>query len=215
MDQPRGPILFTAFYVTALLLTFGALLLHERFGATDFKAWAPFFQAVLSAAAIFTAWWLQSVKRAADRREAENDTQRTIKAVTYLAEQDLAHTVAMSMAMPFEKPFSASMAGQLKDTDAIIRRQNLGHLPSTAATVAVLEMMRTVSQFAGALDAAGKGAFAMGGKEEDTEVLMEAYRTFFDARQTFLAACDLPSEDKRRVPDQLTAWVKRPASTKK
>lgn len=195
-EHQRGPVVWTALYVTALILSWFTLFSIERFGATDVRAWAPDFQAVLSAGAIFSAWWLQSQKREADRRETERDTLRTLQAITYLAELDLAHTVSLAKFDTIGEAFAQSMGTQLKDADAIIRRQNLGHLPTTETTANVLVMMRTIGQFAGALHSVANGKLSIP-EADDAEVLVDAYRGFFEHRTEFLAATGFSPEDDR------------------
>lgn len=86
----RGPVIFASLYTAGVILTILALMMHERFGETAFRSWAPLLQAALSAGAIFAAWWLQNRKRESDRADLRAD------AVTMLLQHALHVEYALS-----------------------------------------------------------------------------------------------------------------------
>lgn len=83
----------TGLYVAALVLTWLTLFSIERFQATPFQSWAPLIQAVLSAAAIFSAWGLQTLKRRSDRAETEGETRVALLEYAYIFEWTLGRAV--------------------------------------------------------------------------------------------------------------------------
>lgn len=199
-----GLIAATAIYVLAAAYGLGGMAPPT---ADQIKASAPILQAVLSAGAIYSAWWLQSRKREADRRDTERDTLRTLKAVTGLLEGDLADMISLAKAKPLLAQPAGSLADQLKESDAIVRRQNLGHLPSEAATRAVLTMMRTGLRFAGVLKAIAAGDMKLHGNENEINIFASNYKKFYDERTVFLKECGFEPEAKRHSPDKIRAFT--------
>lgn len=153
-EEGRGPVVFVALYVAALVLTWLTLFSFERFGETDVRSWSPLLQAVLSAAAIFSAWWLQDRKRRADREEVQTETVAALLQHVFALEWSLSRTVmfcrdgrlrprTLKLIVP---AFSAAL-------DAI-RKLNVGHMPTPAAVRAVVVLQHNATLALAALESA-------------------------------------------------------------
>lgn len=86
-EQGRGPIVFTALYAGGWFLMVVALMWHDRWDAELLKAWAPLIQAVLGAAAIFSAWLLQDTKRRSDLRDQQKALEVAYQVISYELEE--------------------------------------------------------------------------------------------------------------------------------
>ena len=173
-------VIGTGLYVAALVLTWLTLFSIERFGATDVKAWAPFLQAVLSAAAIFTAFWLQSQKRSADRKDARHDTLHTILSVLAQMEWTAAGTLKFRLKGDVDVANVRNCVDVLSLCDGMIRRQNFGHLDDEARA-RVLDLLLLYNQIGGFMAA----RLAHNGDKPKlalSSVYLRTYRDAFEIR---------------------------------
>jgi hypothetical protein len=122
----------TGLYVAALLLSWLTLISIERFGATEVRSWAPLIQAVLSALAIFSAWFLQGQKRNSDRADAIQDTRTLIKVLTRLAETDACFLVQRGHKGELDRTTLEFNGGGLDAHAGLLRSQKAGHLTEGA-----------------------------------------------------------------------------------
>lgn len=175
----------------------------------DWRVIAAFAQAILSAGAIYSAWWLQSKKREADRREAERDTWVTLQAVSYAAEWEIAVAARMSAQGKFQPALMVVSQKGLEEYNSILRKQNLAHLPPTAvlSTVTVMQRITQASAMLGVV------APKMGNEKSFPAGHFDSlYKYLYEARSEFLLICGLKDAQRRYKPSELNPSEEIPAS---
>lgn len=193
-------VIWTGLYVAALVLTWLTLFSIERFGATDVKAWAPFVQALLSAAAIFTAWLFQDLKRRADRRETEADTLHTAMHIISKIEWTLGETLRLRKEHDLSRANLNSTVISLEQNTAVLRRLNFGHL-SVSARNDILDLLEFASQVIafGTTDLEQRAALP-----QLQMIYLGFYAGIFESRTNLIEECPGPwSEHHRKQPSAL------------
>jgi len=201
MNRQNGPVIFVALYVMALIFTWISLFSIERFGETEFKAWAPVIQAVLSAGAIFSAWLLQDLKRKADRKEAERDTLLNIRTVTRLLEDHMAHAISVTLAGRLTARVATSLRSTSVELEGMLRQMNLAHLPDEKTVDAVASMLVRAANFSGMLGIATTATENV--KVEVADVFKRAYGNYYSGRTRFLENCGFSPEAHRTTKDDI------------
>lgn len=133
MEDNRGPVIWTALYVAALVLTWTTLFSLERFGATEVRSWSPLIQAVLTSAAIFSAWWLQSEKRKADKKDAIAHTVHSLVATSYHIESAAAKIARLSLQKRMNKGNLSLHVSIIESLISRVSDVNVAHLRSKKA----------------------------------------------------------------------------------
>jgi hypothetical protein len=200
--------IFVGLYVVALVLTWATLFAIERFGATDFKAWAPFIQAVLSALAIFSAWALQGLKRESDRRQEVEDTKVAIVAVTHILEKNAARVSEICANGRLTKTVITKLKPGIDDYLVILRSQKLAHLPSFEATDALLALINQFLNVQGSLTEYGESL--TGNDAAPRSLLLTRYQRVFPARSRLLKELSVKDPEGRKEPGEIEALLTRP-----
>lgn len=151
-QSERGPVLFTTLYVIGLVLTWITLLSLERFGATEVRSWAPLIQAVLSAIAIFSAWFLQERKRRADRQDSERDQASTYVHIINAIEFMVEHCAYLDVEGRVTAINISLALKSLTPLQELLLKQNLAHLPHDEARKAVIGVYVELSNVMVALE---------------------------------------------------------------
>lgn len=193
-------VIGTGLYVAALVLSWLTLFSIERFGATDVKAWAPFLQALLSAAAIFTAWLFQDLKRRADRRETEADSLHTAMHIISKIEWTLGETLRLRKEGFLNRANLNSTVTSLEQNTAVLRRLNFGHL-AVSARNDILDLLEFASQAIahGNTDLEAKGAYP-----QLSMIYLGFYAGIFESRTNLIEGNPGPwSGHRRKEPSDL------------
>ena len=192
----RGPVVWTALYVAALVLTWATLFSLERFGEHEVRSWAPLIQAVLSAAAIFSAWWLQSEKRRSDRVADARDAMTAIIAHSGHAEWIAAHVTDVCLHRTIDVVDATAYGRQIRDTEQTLKKVDIGRLPSADAIKALMDMVHSLGVLAGMLEMIGAKAASPTSFRADSYSI--CYDEFFHARTKFLKLSGERPEKWRR-----------------
>lgn len=140
-DEHRGPIVWTGLYAVSIVSTVVVLLLHDEWTEVGIRTWSPIAQALLTAAAIIAAFYVQAWKREGDRRMAAADVQAVIIAVTdYLEHHTLklrGHAKAGALSAQRIKISMPGYQGALKTLEGI----DLGLLPHRKAMTKFLGIL--------------------------------------------------------------------------
>lgn len=144
-------VIGTGLYVAALVLSWLTLFSLERFGAEGVKAWAPLIQAFLSAGAIYSAWWLQTRKRAADRLDDVADNVTHAVESSALFEWDAAQTCRVAANGSWNQTVAKIYGSGLRRHDDLLRKVSLAKLPDPSIR-AFLALLQKTDEFAATVE---------------------------------------------------------------
>ena len=153
MNENRGPVIFAALVTCSLILAWVTLLSFERFGATEVRSWTPVLQAVLSAGAIYAAWWFQDMKRRADRAEAMQDNITAISELMRIVEWQVARALSVSGPEDVYVKLLMVIGSPIENALLMLRQQKPALLPNTQAVGAYVAMTHQAAMVCSLLDA--------------------------------------------------------------
>lgn len=186
-------VIGTGLYVAALVLTWLTLFSFERFGAEGVKAWAPLIQALLSAAAIYSAWWLQTRKRAADREDDVADNITHAVEASALYEWDAAQTCKVAAQGRWSPTVGKIYGSGLRRHDDLLRRVSLARLPDPSIR-AFLSVLQKTDEFAATVEQLASTS------STDIDHLLDLYKDVHSNRDRFLDMVGRKPHPKRIAP---------------
>lgn len=208
MSENRGPVIYAALVTAAFVLAWVTLFSFERFGATELKAWAPLIQAILSAGAIFSAWWLQDLKRRADRAEAQADNVTAVDELMRILEYQVARALAVAKGDRVSVRLLKLMSSPINNALILLRQQKPSQLPTKRAVSTYISMCNQAALICALLDAELEQA----GKEPNAAFPRRQFETLYlnihSIRGIFLKEINAPTDDNRPPRDvsQLSHW---------
>lgn len=204
MDNHRGPVVWTALYVAALVLTWLTLFSLERFGATDVRSWAPLIQAVLSAAAIFSAWWLQNQKRKSDRKETLEDTTTALLALTHHLEQASGKVAELALRGRMGRSNLNLHKFKIEALISNLRTVPVSHLPTNQSIWAYYGFVEQIVQLISIME---NDIWRIENDvERKSDLLFTIYDNIWRSRRDLLSGLMRPDIfDSNRSPDEIRA----------
>ncbi|QIF82550.1 hypothetical protein [Brevundimonas sp. 'scallop'] len=143
-------VLFAALVAIAAMAT--CALVYLATGTHwGLRAYAPLLQAVLSAAAIFSAWYLQDAKRQRDRADLVADNALAIQEFSFQTE--LAVAKLLGLMKPDLLPVHAVLTQAVVDNAlSLLRQQKAALLPNTRAVKAYAGILHQTTLLSTFLD---------------------------------------------------------------
>ena len=171
----------------------------------DWRIVAAFLQAILSAGAIYTAWWLQNRKRQSDRNDEVADNIHLAVHMSALYEWDAAVACETSLDNGLNKATATVYSSGLRKHDEMLRKVSISKLPDGAVRP-FLGLLQKTEELAASMEYVGANT------EQDAVPvrwnLVLLYRQVHDNRTGFLSAVGTNPEPQRFDPAVFEARVK-------
>ena len=195
--QPRDSdiTLWTALYVIALILTWLSLFSIERFAETDLRAWAPFFQGLITAAAIVSAWLLHDAKRRGDLADAQASLATAYQALSLSLEDWAGFLDEVVSNGHFSQQTAERNIEAFREEVGALRSLPLEKLGTPEAVRRAQMFAVGCRQFLASLEEAR--GLAVQGLPIPPHTLQGRLRALVRRRNRLLMAFGLPSEDTR------------------
>jgi len=195
--QPRDSdfTLWTALYVTGLILTCLSLFSIERFAATDIRAWAPFFQGLVTAAAIVSAWLLHDAKRRSDLADAQAALAAAYQALSLSLEDWAAFLDDRVHRGHFTQRTAERNLEPFREELSVLRGLPLEKLGSPEAVGRAQMFVVGCRQFLASLEEAH--SLTVQGTPVPPNKLQGRLRVLVRRRTRLLRAFGIPNEEKR------------------
>ncbi|MEJ8405045.1 hypothetical protein WKI27_06780 [Brevundimonas vesicularis] len=207
-NRSQGPVIFATMITAALVMAWAGLLSFERFGQTEVRSWAPFFQALLSAAAIFSAWWLQERKRRADRLEMIQDNTAAISNLIRIVEWSVARALSVTESQRGPARLMKIFVAPMDNALTMLRQQKAALLPDPDAVRSFIGITHQATLVCALLNAAISEADESNFTDYPRDQLIILYRNIRIIRNAFMSEVGEPFEIQRPPRDvsALVAW---------
>lgn len=195
MERGWNTTIFTGLYTLALILTWVSLFAIERFAATDLRAWAPFFQGAITAAAIGSAWFLHDTKRRHDLADAQASLSAAYKALSYSLEDWAGFIDDAASKGAFDAEMARLNIEPYRDELGVIRRLPLEKLGDPTAVMRAQLFVVGCRQFLSEMEQAQSILADNGELAEDH--FSNRITSLVNRRNRLLGALGQPSEQIR------------------